>query len=154
MSVHQKTSWASLSAAIVVTIYYAVVLIFTFKGNLGLYSTEMMALARNIFGIAIVFQAVMYFINFVSKDEPEDKEIARDVSMRANKTALTFLVFMVASCAFYLIYVSDTQTPLLNPLISAHLLVSILLAAWIVKHIAELVVYHRSYSMTRIDKYS
>lgn len=152
MSVHHKSSWASLSAAIVVTIFFAVNLIFSMKGNIILYSTEMMALARNVFGIAVVFQALMFFINFVSKDEPEEKEIARSVSMRANQTTLRFLVFAIACCAIYLIYVSDTHSLLLSPLVCAHLLVSVLLGAWILKHTAELVIYHRSYKSNHFDR--
>lgn len=151
MSIHHKTTWASFSAAIVATIYYAVTFIFSLKGNIGLYSTEMMALARNIFGIAIVFQALMLFINYVSKDEPEDKEIARTVSLRANKAVLGYIVIAIAFCSLYLIYVSDTQTSLLSPLVTAHLLVSVLLSAWMIKHISELVIYHRSY---RTDTYT
>lgn len=152
MSVHHKSSWASLIAAIVVTIFFAVNIIFTMKGNISLYSTEMMALARNVFGIAVVFQALMFLINFVSKDEPEEKEIARSVSMQANQTTLRFLVFAIACCAIYLIYVSDTHTILLSPLVCAHLLVSILLIAWILKHAAELIIYHRSYKSNHFDR--
>ncbi|MCE5168775.1 phosphatase [Paenibacillus profundus] len=142
MSVHHKTSWASLSAAIIVTIYYATVL-FRLKGDIGLYSTEMMALARNVFGTAVVVQAVMYFVNFMSKDEPEDKDVARMVSLQANQMALVFLVLAVACCAAYLIYVSDTRTLLLSPLVCAHLLVSVLLSAWIIKYAVELLLYYR-----------
>lgn len=152
MSVHHKSSWASLIAAIVVTIFFAVNIIFTMRGNISLYSTEMMALARNVFGIAVVFQALMFLINFVSKDEPEEKEIARSVSMQANQTTLRFLVFAIACCAIYLIYVSDTHTILLSPLVCAHLLVSILLIAWILKHAAELIIYHRSYKSNHFDR--
>ncbi|CAH8772755.1 phosphatase [Paenibacillus dendritiformis] len=142
MSVHHKTSWASLGAAIIVTTYYAVIL-FRLKGDIGLYSTEMMALARNVFGVAAVVQAVMYFVNFMSKDEPEDKELSRLISLQANQMGLVFLVLSVACCAAYLIYVSDTSTLLLSPLVSAHLLVSVLLAAWIIKYTVELVLYYR-----------
>lgn len=152
MSVHHKSSWASLVAAIVVTIFFAVNIIFTMKGNIGLYSTEMMALARNGFGISVVFQALMFFINFVSKDEPEEKEMARSVSMKANQTTLRFLVFAIACCAIYFIYVSDTHTILLSPLVCAHLLVSILLVAWIVKHGTEIFIYYRSYKSNLFDR--
>ena len=154
MSVHHKTSWASLSIAFVVSIYYAVNLIFVLKGDLGLYSLEMMALARNVFGTSLVVQAVMFFINYVSKDEPEDKAIARDVSLRANKAALMFMIAAVACCAVYLIYVSDTKTVLLSPLVSAHLLVSVLLAAWIIKHAVELFIYHRNHQAQHLDHFS
>ncbi|WP_195575851.1 phosphatase [Paenibacillus sp. 1001270B_150601_E10] len=144
MSVHHKTAWASLIAAILVSLYYGFVL-FSLKGNIALYNSEMMALARNVFGIALVFQSLMYFTNFMSKDEPEDKEISRQVSNRANQASLIFLVLAVAGCAFYLIYISDTRTLLLSPLVCAHLLVSILLAAWMIKYMAELFIYYRSF---------
>ncbi|WP_028545945.1 hypothetical protein [Paenibacillus taiwanensis] len=150
MSVHHKTSWASLGAAIVVTVYYTIVLL-TLKGNIALYSTEMMALARNVFGIAVVFQVLMYFVNFMSKDEAEDKEVARHISLRANQGALFFMVLAVACCAAYLIYVSDTRTLLLSPLVCAHLLVSVLLAAWIVKYLSELIFYRRTFRADPLD---
>ncbi|EPY10638.1 MULTISPECIES: hypothetical protein [Paenibacillus] len=150
MSVHHKTSWATLGAAIIVTIYYAAIL-FRLKGDIGLYSTEMMALARNVFGIAVVVQVVMHFINFMSKDEAEDKELARSVSIQANQFSLLFLVLAVACCAAYLIYVSDTRTLLLSPLVCAHLLVCVLLAAWVIKHSLELMLYHRFIKADPLD---
>ncbi|WP_225445843.1 phosphatase [Paenibacillus arenosi] len=143
MPVQYKTAWASLSAAILVTVYYSWNLL-ALKGNITLHSSEMMSLARNVFGFTIIVQMLIIFIHFVSKDEPDLKERARFISLRSGRIALLFLIVAVASCAAYLIYVADTRSLLLSPLISAHLLVSVLLAAWIIRYTAELWMYHRA----------
>ncbi|UHA72098.1 phosphatase [Paenibacillus sp. 481] len=154
MSVHHKMSWASLGAAIVVTVYYASVLFHLhLKGDIGLYSAEMTALARNVFGIAIVFQAIAMFIKFMSKDELPDKQFARQVSYRANQKALLFLVLAVACCAAYLINLSGRNDLYLSPLVGAHLLVSVLLAAWMIKHGMELLFYFRDRKKQSTDDF-
>ncbi|WP_261378177.1 phosphatase [Paenibacillus agilis] len=143
MPVQYKTAWASLSAAILVTAYYSWNLL-ALKGNITLHSSEMMSLARNVFAFTIIIQVLIIFIHFVSKDEPDLKEQARFISLRSGRVALLFLIVAVASCAAYLIYVADTRSLLLSPLISAHLLVSVLLAAWILRYTSELWMYHRA----------